>query len=136
MEFFRTRKKAPDGHCDTRLTLLVISEPLAKQIYESSYGRFDELCSPYASVIDIDRSALPTPAEIKAWTGEQYVSALRHDQSCPDYELSIRQLLHVGCKVAAELGDTYLDALWINRDVIAKNVTENLYERHIMPLFI
>jgi hypothetical protein len=32
---------------------------IAKQIYASSYERFDELCSPYASVIDIDRDALP-----------------------------------------------------------------------------
>ena len=109
---------------------------IAKQIYEISYGRFDELCSPYASVIDIDKGALPTPVELNTWTGEQYVNALRHDQSCPDYDVNLRQLLHVGYKVAAELGDTYLDALRVNSDVIAKNVTGNLYDRHIIPLFM
>ena len=109
---------------------------IAKQIYEISYGRFDELCSPYASVIDIDKGALPTPVELNTWTGEQYVNALRHDQSCPDYDVNLRQLLHVGYKVAAELRDTYLNALRVNRDVIAKNVTENLYDRHIIPLFM
>lgn len=109
---------------------------IAKQIYVSSFSRFDELCTPYISVIDIDRDALPTPAEVKIWTSEHYVNALRHDQSCPDYDVNFRQLLHVGYKVAAELGDTYLVALWENRDVVAKNVTENLYDRHIVPLFI
>ena len=109
---------------------------LAKQIYASSYERFDELCTPYASVIDINRSVLPTPAELQGWTGEQYVNALRHDQSCAAYDTNLRQLLHVGYKVAAELGERYLNALAENEAVVAKNVTENLFDRHIRPLFL
>lgn len=109
---------------------------IAKQIYTSSYARFDELCSPYASVIDIDRKALPAPAELDAWTSEQYVKALRHDQSCSGYDVNLRQLLHVGYKVAAELGDVYLKALRKYEEVVTGNVTENLYERHIRPLFL
>ena len=109
---------------------------IAKQIYASSYERFDELCSPYASVIDIDRDALPQPVELQNWTSGQYVRALRHDQSCSDYDVNLRQLLHVGYKVAAEMGDTYLDALRDNEKVVAKNVTENLFDRHIIPLFL
>ena len=109
---------------------------IAKQIYASSHARFAELCSPYMSVIDIDRDALPTPAEVRDWSSEHYVNALRHDQACPDYNLNFRQLLHVGYKVAAELGETYLDALRVNREVVSKNVTENLFDRHIVPLFM
>ena len=109
---------------------------IAKQIYASSYNRFDELCSPYASVIDIDRDALPKPAELETWTSDHYVKALRHDQSCPEYDVNLRQLLHVGYKVAAELGHVYLHALRENEEVVAKNVTENLFDRHIRPLLL
>ncbi len=109
---------------------------IAKQVYTSSYSRFDELCTPYASVIDIDRDALPKPAELQNWTSEQYVKALRHDQSCSDYDVNLRQLLHVGYKVAAEMGDNYLDALRDNEEIVAKNVTGNLFDRHIKPLFL
>lgn len=109
---------------------------IAKQIYASSYERFDELCSPYASVIDIDRGALPSPADLKDWNSEQFVNALRHDQSCPGYDVNLRQLLHVGYKVAAELGDAYLSCLRENEQVVARNVTENLFDRHITPLFL
>jgi hypothetical protein len=109
---------------------------VAKQIYLSSYDRFDELCTPYAAVIDIDRNALPAPSLLKHWTSEQYVLALRHDQACPDYNRNLRQLLHVGYKIAAEMGETYLDALLDARNVVAKNVTENLFARHITPLFL
>jgi hypothetical protein len=52
------------------------------------------------------------------------------------YNSSLRQLLHVGFKVAAKMGQRYLDLLEANEDVIAKNVTENLYNRHIAPVFL
>jgi hypothetical protein len=38
--------------------------------------------------------------------------------------------------VAAEYGDTYFNALDKYKDIIAKNVTENIFERHIKPLFL
>ncbi|KKL82757.1 hypothetical protein LCGC14_1981560, partial [marine sediment metagenome] len=28
---------------------------IAREVYSSAFGRFDELCSPYAAVIDIDK---------------------------------------------------------------------------------
>jgi len=37
---------------------------VAKEIYRNAYSRFDELCSPYASVIDVKQDQLPTPAEV------------------------------------------------------------------------
>lgn len=109
---------------------------IAKQVYSASYDRFDELCSPYFSVIDIDRDMLPSPEEVNGWTSLQYVNALRHDQSCQEYNVNVRQLLHVGYKVAAEMGTVYLDALIANEDIVAKNVSENLFDRHIVPLFL
>jgi len=109
---------------------------IARQVYAASFDRFDELCSPYFSVIDIDREKLPTPAEVNSWASDQYVKALRHDQSCPEYNVNVRQLLHVGYKVAAEMGAVYLDALVSNEEIVAKNVSENLYNRHIVPLFL
>jgi hypothetical protein len=45
-------------------------------------------------------------------------------------------LLHVGFKIAAKMGPRYLNALEANEDVVAKNVTANLWERHIKPVFL
>jgi hypothetical protein len=96
----------------------------------------DELTGPYAAVIDIDPKKLPTTAEVNGWTSEQYTSALRHDQSNKAYNPNVRQLLHVGFKVAAKMGPRYIQALEANEDVVARNVTDNLYERHIRPVFL
>lgn len=108
---------------------------VARKIYAAALGRYDELAAPYATVIDIDPAQLPSVETVNAWGGEEYVSALRHDQTCPDYNPSFRQLLHVAYKVACELGDEYLSALDEHRDIVARNVTENLLERHLLPLF-
>lgn len=108
---------------------------IAKEVYRKAHGRYDELVGPYADVIDIDAAALPSPDEVDGWSAQQYASALRHDQSNPEYNLNVRQLLHVGYKIAAEMGPRYLEALEDNREDVARNVTENLYERHLKPLF-
>ncbi len=109
---------------------------LSKKIYSLSLDKFDELCGPYATVIDIHKNRLPSVDDVKTWTGEQYAQALRHDQQCSLYNPDFRQLLHVGYKVAAQLGREYLDALEANEDVIAQHVGENLYDRHIVPIFV
>ena len=107
---------------------------LAKEIYSDALEHVDELCAPYATVIDIDRKKLPTRETVNGWTSEQYVSALRHDQANKAFNSSFRQLIHVGFKIAAKKGDRYLNALKKHEAVIAKNVTENLFERHMKPL--
>jgi hypothetical protein len=107
---------------------------LAKEIYAGAYEHADALCAPYATVVDIEKSRLPLPARVNAWTSQQFVSALRHDPGCPDFNPNFRQLLHVGFKIAARMGDRYLDALQQHEAVIARNVTANLFERHIKPL--
>ena len=109
---------------------------IAKEVYAEAYAHSAELCAPYATVIDIDPTKLPKPEEVNGWTSEQFTSALRHDQSNPAYNQSFRQLLHVGFKVAAKMGDRYLSALEANEDVVARNVTTNLFERHIKPVFL
>jgi hypothetical protein len=109
---------------------------IAKEVYSEAYAHADELCAPYATVINIDPAALPTPEEVNGWTSEQFTSALRHDQSNPAYNQSFRQLLHVGFKVAAKMGDRYLTALEENEESVARNVTTNLFERHIRPVFL
>jgi tagaturonate epimerase len=109
---------------------------LAKEIYAEALAHIDELCVPYATVIDIDRSKLPTAATANDWTAEQFVGALRHDQRNPAFNPHLRQLLHVGFKVAARLGRRYLEQLRACEASIARNVTTNLFERHIRPLFL
>lgn len=109
---------------------------LAQQIYIEAYAHREELCQPYATVIDIDPQKLPVPAEVRRWSSEEFTSALRHDPSSDSYNSSFRQLLHVGFKIAAKMGRKYLDLLEANEDVIAKNVTHNLYARHIGPVFL
>jgi hypothetical protein len=109
---------------------------LAKEIYAEALEHFDELCAPYATVIDIDRKKLPAKETVNGWTSEQFVSTLRHDQKNRVFNPSFRQLLHVGFKIAAKQGDRYLNALKQHEAVIAKNVTENLFERHMKPLLL
>ena len=109
---------------------------IAKKVYAEAYAHSEELCAPYATVIDIDPTKLPKPEEVNGWNSEQYTSALRHEQGNKAYNQSFRQLLHVGFKVAAKLGDRYLKALEANEAVVAKNVTTNLFERHIRPVFL
>ena len=109
---------------------------LAKEIYAEAYSQREDLCAPYAAVIDIDPAQLPAPELVAQWSSEQFVSALRHDPKSPAYNPSLRQLLHVGFKVAARMGTRYLDLLSVMETTIAKNVTGNLFDRHLKPLFI
>lgn len=109
---------------------------LAKEIYAEALAHIDELCAPYATVIDIDRAKLPSAEAVKGWTSEQFVRAVRHNQADAQFNPSVRQLLHVGFKVAAKMGDRYINQLEACEPSIARNVTENLYDRHISPLFL
>lgn len=108
---------------------------IAKDIYAYAIGHVDEFCAPYAAVIDIDKSKLPTAAEVNGWSSRQYTDALRHDQKTQGFNPSFRQLLHVSFKVAAKMGERYYNALKKHEAIIAKNVTENLFERHMKPIF-
>ena len=108
---------------------------LAKEIYAQALAKKEALCQPYATVIDIDFPKLPTAETVNGWTSEQFTGALRHDQSNPLYDANVRQLLHVGFKIAAMMGETYIQALHDNRAIVSRCITENLLYRHMMPLF-
>lgn len=108
---------------------------LAKKIYENSFNRQEELCAPYADVIQIDGSKLPSVEEVNGWSSEKYANTLRHIPGHADYNSNFRQLIHVAYKVAAEMGETYTDLLVKYADVIGSCVEENIYERHLRRLF-
>ena len=109
---------------------------LVKDVYAGAYARREELCGPYAAVIDIDPARLPSPADARRWSSFEFAARVRHDQADPAYDPQVRQLMHVGYKLAAEMGDRYTGLLATCRDAIAPNVTRNLLERHLRPLFL
>lgn len=108
---------------------------VAKKIYAGALSRYDELSAPYATVIDIDPEKLPSVDTVNSWSSRQYVNALRHEQSCAEYNASFRQLIHVAYKVAYELDDEYFRALEKHCGIVGRNVTHNLLNRHILPIF-
>lgn len=108
---------------------------LIKVIYSGALDRFEELTGPYATVVDIDRGALPTVTDVQLWGGEQLAAALRHIPGHPQYNLHFRQLMHVAYKLAAETDEHYLLMLKKNKEIVGEQVTENIYERHLKRLF-
>jgi hypothetical protein len=108
---------------------------IAKEIYAKALPRFDELCRPYAAVIDINPARLPSAREVAKWDGQRFASTLRHDPSRRQYNPDFRQLLHVAYRIAAEMGTRFSDALDKHGDVIARNVAENIYDRHVRKIF-
>ena len=108
---------------------------IARKIYRKAFDKQEALCAPYATVIDIHAEGLPSPAEVDTWSGEKFAATLRHIPGQADYNPNFRQLIHVGYKVAAELGEEYYAALDANASIIAANVEENIYGRHLKRLF-
>lgn len=109
---------------------------LAREIYATAVADVETLCAPYASVIDIDVAKLPDAETVNAWSGPQLANAVRHIPDHPEFNPHIRQLLHVGFKLAAKTGTRYTDLLEANEDIVAQQVTENIYQRHMQPLFV
>lgn len=108
---------------------------LAQEIYAEALAHIDQLCAPYATVIDIDRCQLPLADVVATWNGAQVAAAIRHDPKCPEFNPHVRQLLHVGFKVAAHKSN-YLSLVKQNREHIGRGVTHNLFERHVKPIFL
>lgn len=109
---------------------------IAKAFYAGSLGRFDELTGPYATVLKIDPKMLPATSEVKKWNSRQFCDALTHNQQCADYNPHFRQLIHVGYKIAVEMGAPFHKALDKHHAIIAEKVKYNLLERHLKPLFL
>ncbi len=108
---------------------------VAKKIYEGASQHREELCAPYADVIDIDPSQLPSVEEVQSWSGEKYANTLRHIPGHPDYNPNFRQLIHVAYKLAADLGQVYTRLLEEHETIVGQCVEENIYDRHLKRLF-
>jgi hypothetical protein len=109
---------------------------MAQTIYREALTHRDELCKPYATVIDIDPAKLPSAELVDRWSSAQFVAALRHEGSEPAFNPHLRQLLHIAFKLAARKGRAFLDLLDEHEEIIARNVTTNIYARHLRPLFV
>jgi len=106
-----------------------------KEIYFKSFEKIDELCAPYADVIDINISSLPSKSEVSGWSGKKIADSLRHVPGNPDYNPNMRQLIHVAYKLAALKMDEYFRLLQSNEETVSECVFENIYDRHICRLF-
>ncbi|MCA8999468.1 MAG: hypothetical protein KDA80_20910 [Planctomycetaceae bacterium] len=109
---------------------------LTKEIYGYALDHVEELCAPYASVIDIDRSQLPDKKTVTNWSGAEMAAVIRHVPGHPLFNAHVRQLLHVSFKIAAKAGSRYTDLLKRNSQIVGEQVTRNLVERHMRPLFL
>lgn len=108
---------------------------LAKQIYAKAYEKRDELCKPYANVIDIKEKNLPTIDEVKSWDSKKFADSLRHIPGNKNYNPDFRQLIHVGYKVAASFGQKYVDVINKYSEIVGEQVKTNILERHIRRLW-
>jgi len=108
---------------------------LAAGIYAEALDRYDEVTSPYATVLHIDRTKLPPASEVASWDGARLSRAIIHEQTSPDFNPHVRQLFHVSFKLAAESGPRFTNLLERHSAVVGAAVTSNLWDRHIKPLF-
>lgn len=106
-----------------------------KSIYRQAYQQREALCQPYAAVIDIEYGKLPHPDQVDGWRAEDMAAAIRHEPACEGFDRNVRQLLHVGFKIAAKMGERYMRLLDEYEPSISRNVTGNLLKRHILPLW-
>jgi len=108
---------------------------IVQEMYTAAYGDWEALCLPYADVIDIDLNKLPSPDSILATSGSNFAAMMQHDSDCPLFNANVRQLMHVSFKLAAKKGDRYLSLLKQHEAIVGQQVTNNIYEKHLKPLF-
>ncbi len=106
-----------------------------KEMYAEALEKREELCAPYADVINIDPARLPSSVEVSGWNKTRFAEALRHIPGNVLFNPDMRQLIHVGYKMAAERMDEYYMLLDEYRDVVGYCVFDNIYNRHIRRLF-
>ena len=106
-----------------------------KEIYFTSLEKIDELCAPYSDVIDIKISSLPSKLAVSEWSSKKFADSLRHIPENRDYNLNMRQLIHVAYKLAALKMEDYFKLLDKNEKHVSECVYENIYYRHICRLF-
>jgi len=87
---------------------------MAREAYRAAYDSIDEVMAPYPSVMDIDRARLPSPSDVDKWESGDLVAALWHGRS----------------------DSPFLDALGRHEESASRNVTMNLWERHLRSLVV
>jgi hypothetical protein len=106
-----------------------------KEIYIKSLEKIEELCSPYADVIEIKVSSLPSKFEVSDWNSNKFSDTLKHIPGNSDYNPNMRQLMHVAYKLAALQMKDFIRLLEANEQTVSNCVYENIYNRHICRLF-
>ena len=106
-----------------------------KEIYYESLRKIDELCAPYADVIDINVPSLPSKSEVSGWDKKRFSDSLRHIPGNSDYNPNMRQLIHVAYKLAALQMKDFFRLLEKDEETVSRCVYENIYNRHICRLF-
>lgn len=106
-----------------------------KDIYVHSLEKIEELCAPYADVIDINVAKLPSENEVSKWDSRKFADAIRHIPGNKDYNPNMRQLIHVAYKLAALKMKEYFALLEKNEKIVSDCVYQNVYDRHICRLF-
>jgi hypothetical protein len=113
---------------------------LAKEIYAEALCAFaPSLCAPYATVIDIDPANCPLRPIVDGWSsGAIHGSALRHDEAArlPTTQQPCANCCMSASRLRPRWARAIFDLLEANETIVAKNVTENLYARHISPVFL
>lgn len=109
---------------------------MVKSIYREAMYRYEELTLPYENVLCIDKHHLPDPQKFDQFNEEEIAEILCHEQGNPLYNKHIRQLMHTAYKIAAEKGSAFTRLLEINNEIIGRQVFTNLFERHLIPLFL
>jgi hypothetical protein len=105
-----------------------------KKIYKEALERIDELSAPYKDVINIERSNLPSGNEIDDFSKQKLAGMLVHNTENKLYNVDLRQLLHLSYKLPAENLSNYYSLLEKHEEVIAEQVTKNIY-RHLRKVF-
>ena len=105
-----------------------------KKIYKEALQRIDELSAPYKDVINIERSNLPSGNEIYDFSQQKLAGMLVHNTENKLYNVDLRQLLHLSYKLPAENLSNYYSLLEKHEEVIAEQVTKNIY-RHLRKVF-
>jgi hypothetical protein len=106
-----------------------------KEIYLKSLEKIEELCAPYADVIDIKVSSLPSKQEVSLWNGKRFSESLKHEPGNYYYNPCMRQLIHVAYKLAGLQIKTFYRLLEANEKIVSNCVYDNIYNRHICRLF-
>ena len=106
-----------------------------KEIYIKSLEKIEELCSPYADVIEIKVSSLPSKFEVSDWNSNKFSDTLKHIPGNSDYNPNMRQLMHIAYKLAALQMKDFIRLLEANEQTVSNCVYENIYNRHICRLF-